>query len=400
MNLSFCIIVKNEEAALPQCLDSVRQVVDEMIVVDTGSTDRTRAIAASYGARVYEFAWCNDFAAARNASLSYAQGDWVLVLDADETLVPDIVPTIQQLISNPQHLVINLVRQEIGAAQSPYSLVSRLFRRHPQIYFTRPYHAMIDDSVDRLLPQEPNWQIKSLSSVAIWHTGYQPDVIASQNKAVKARSIMEGYLADHPKDPYVCSKLGALYVQMGEITTGLALLQRGLQSLQSSPAQNPSMLYEIHYHLGSVYAEQTQHYLAEQHYQAAIRQAILPALKLGAINNLGNLLKAKGNFAVAQSLYQQALTIDPTFAIAHYNLGLTLKAMGQLGDAIRHYHQAIAIQPDYADAYQNLGVALLKAGQVPDSLAAFRQAIVLHEKAGSLEGDRLRQGLQEMGFNV
>ena len=400
MNLSFCIIVKNEAAALPQCLDSVRQIVDEMIVVDTGSTDRTREIAASYGARVYEFAWCNDFAAARNASLSHAQGAWVLVLDADETLVPSIAPAIHQLISQPQHLVINLVRQEIGAAQSPYSLVSRLFRRHPQVYFTRPYHAMVDDSIDRLLQQEPNWQIKSLSPVAILHTGYQPDVIVNQNKSAKARSIMEGYLADHPKDPYVCSKLGALYGQMGEITAGLELLKRGLQLLQNSTAQNPLMLYEIHYHLGSVYAEQQQRYLAEQHYQAAIRQAVLPALKLGAINNLGNLLKDKGDLAIAQSLYQQALTIDPNFATAHYNLGLTLKARGQLGDAIHHYHQAIACQPEYADAYQNLGVALLKAGQVPDSLAAFGQAIALHKKAGSPEGDRLRQGLQEMGFSL
>jgi tetratricopeptide (TPR) repeat protein len=400
MNLSFCIIVKNEEIALPQCLDSVRQVVDEMIVVDTGSTDRTREIAASYGAKVYEFEWCNDFAAARNVSLSHAQGDWVLVLDADETLVPKIVPTLQQMICHPQHLVINLVRQEIGAAQSPYSLVSRLFRRHPQVYFTRPYHAMIDDSIDLLLPQEPDWQIKSLAAVAIGHTGYQPGVIATQNKAAKARSIMEGYLADHPKDPYVCSKLGALYVQMGEIASGLALLQRGLQSLQSNREQNPAMLYEMHYHLGSVYAEQQKRYLAEQHYQAAIRQAILPTLKLGALNNLGSLLKEKGQLTAAQNLYQQALTIDPNFAIAHYNLGLTLKAMGQLGAAIQHYQQAIGLQPDYADAYQNLGVALLKAGQVPDSLAAFRQAIALHEQAGSLEGDRLRQGLQEMGFNL
>jgi tetratricopeptide (TPR) repeat protein len=400
MDLSFCIIVKNEAELLPQCLDSVRPVVDEMIVVDTGSTDRTCEIAASYGARVHEFAWCDDFAAARNASLQYAQGDWILVLDADETLVPAIVPLLLQMINSPEHLLINLVRQEVGAAQSPYSLVSRLFRRHPQVYFTRPYHAMVDDSIDLLLQQEPHWQICSLAPVAIWHTGYQPGVIATQNKAAKARKIMEGYLANHPKEPYVCSKLGALYVQMGELTAGLNLLKRGLQSLQDSAEQNPLMLYEIHYHLGSVYAEQQKLYLAEQHYQAAQRQPILPTLKIGAINNLGSLLKDQGNLAGAQSLFQQALTIDPEFAIAHYNLGLTLKAMGQLGAAIAHYQQAIALQPDYAEAHQNLGVALLKAGHVPDSLTAFRQAIALHTAAGSPEAERLRQGLQEMGFTV
>ncbi|NEQ17165.1 MAG: glycosyltransferase family 2 protein, partial [Moorea sp. SIO3E2] len=77
------MIVKDEEESLPQCLSSVKDVVDEMVVLDTGSTDRTIEVAQSYGARVYQFEWCNDFAAARNQALKYVQGEWVLVLDAD-----------------------------------------------------------------------------------------------------------------------------------------------------------------------------------------------------------------------------------------------------------------------------------------------------------------------------
>jgi glycosyltransferase involved in cell wall biosynthesis len=75
IKISFCIIVKNEEEQLPRCLESVRSAVDEMIVVDTGSRDRTIDIAKTYGASVYSFEWCDDFSAARNEALRHAQGD-------------------------------------------------------------------------------------------------------------------------------------------------------------------------------------------------------------------------------------------------------------------------------------------------------------------------------------
>lgn len=96
MILSLCLIAKNEEKALPQCLNSVKDVVEEMVVLDTGSCDRTVEIARQFGAKVHHFTWCNDFSAARNEALKYVSGDWVLVLDADEILVPEIVPDLQQ----------------------------------------------------------------------------------------------------------------------------------------------------------------------------------------------------------------------------------------------------------------------------------------------------------------
>ena len=82
--LALCMIVKDEEAHLGCCLESVKGLVDEIVVVDTGSTDRTVEIARQYGARVFSYGWHDDFAAARNVSLSHAGADWILVLDADE----------------------------------------------------------------------------------------------------------------------------------------------------------------------------------------------------------------------------------------------------------------------------------------------------------------------------
>ncbi|MDZ8066726.1 MAG: tetratricopeptide repeat protein [Nostoc sp. DedQUE08] len=392
MSLSLCMIVKNEAATLPKCLSSVRKVVDEMIVLDTGSIDRTPNIAQQLGAKVHHFKWCNDFSAARNAALKYVTGDWILVLDADETLTPTIVPQLREAIARDEYLLLNLVRQEVGAEQSPYSLVSRLFRNHPDIRFDRPYHALVDDSVSEILTKEPHWQIGYLPGVALVHTGYQKSAIAQNNKYAKAAIAMEGFLATHPNDPYVCSKLGALYVQTGKISQGMDLLRHGITVAED----NYDILYELHYHLGIAYSRLQKSPQAIYHYQAAIKLPIYPMLKLGAYNNLGNLLKAAGDFNGAKTAYITALKIDPTFVFGHYNLAMTFKALGLFADAIVYYQHAITLNPNYAEAYQNLGVVLLKVGNHQDSLAAFKKAIALHERYNPEEAKRLRQGLQEM----
>ncbi len=109
--LSLCMIVRNEAGNLAACLDSVVGFVDEMVILDTGSTDRTVDIALEYGAKVSEFVWCDDFSLARNASMRGVAGDWVLVLDADERLTVEIKAAIVAAIQDPDHLVINLIRR-------------------------------------------------------------------------------------------------------------------------------------------------------------------------------------------------------------------------------------------------------------------------------------------------
>ncbi|MFM7406661.1 MAG: glycosyltransferase [Cuspidothrix sp.] len=423
MKVSLCMIVKNEETTLPKCLGSVKSFVDEIVVLDTGSTDKTPQIAAQFGANVYYFKWNNNFSEARNEALKYVTGDWILVLDADETLIPEIIPFLQVVISKEEYLVINLVRQEVGSTQSPYSLVSRLFRNHPNIYFDRPYHALIDDSVTEILNQEPEWQVGYLPGVAILHSGYQKAIINEQNKYTKAATAMAEFLGSHPDDTYVCSKLGALYVQMGKVDLGMELLNRGLnkfinnqvneektplQKLKISQPQkvavacdediNYDILYELHYHLGIAYTHLQDLSPAISHYQAAVKLPIYPLLKLGGYNNLGNLLKIIGDLSGAKIAYETAIKIDPNFVFGHYNLGMVCKAMGLFTEAIDAYNNAINLNPDYAEAYQNLGVVLLKIGDVENSLEAFEYAICLHELNNSKEAERLHQGLLEMGL--
>ncbi len=142
MRVSLCAIVRNEAHQLGRCLASVAPHVDEMILVDTGSTDDTVAIAQGFGARVYEFTWCDDFAAARNAALAHVTGDWVLVVDADEELVVENPAWREELAQTPPR-VLALTREEVGATAWVGGFHPRLFPNLPGVHYEGRYHEQV-----------------------------------------------------------------------------------------------------------------------------------------------------------------------------------------------------------------------------------------------------------------
>ena len=120
--ISLAMIVKNEEATLAHCLESVKPLADEMVIVDTGSTDKTIEIAKGFGAKVYHFDWCDDFSAARNESLKHCTGDWVLILDADEAIDPLDYEKITNACINPFADAYNLVSRNYMPSSNSTSL--------------------------------------------------------------------------------------------------------------------------------------------------------------------------------------------------------------------------------------------------------------------------------------
>ena len=168
--LSVCMIVKNEERYLANCLFSLSPIADEMIVVDTGSTDKTKEIAAAFGAQLYDFEWTNDFAVARNISLSKAKGDWILVMDADEVLSFQDHAKLKKLLSRKGNIAYNLVTrnyinrtagdgwagndntyiyEQAGRGWFPSGKV-RLFPNNEKIRFEQPIHELVEYSLERI----------------------------------------------------------------------------------------------------------------------------------------------------------------------------------------------------------------------------------------------------------
>lgn len=120
---SLCVIVRNEEKVLGRCLESVVAAVDEIIIVDTGSTDETKRIAAQYTDKIFDFAWVDDFAAARNASFAKATGDYILWLDADDVLLPEDLDALlclkNRLVQNPADVVMMRYNTEFDSRGNP-----------------------------------------------------------------------------------------------------------------------------------------------------------------------------------------------------------------------------------------------------------------------------------------
>ena len=167
--LSLCMIVRNEQSNLVRCLSSVKAAVDEIVVVDTGSTDRTKDLAAVFGARVFDFAWTDDFSSARNESLARAKGDWILVLDADETLSPADHRKLRELIRKSpkrtggydlatRNYVIEANTAGWTANDGSYpgeeagtgwyaNRKVRLFRNDPRIRFSGAVHELVEASM-------------------------------------------------------------------------------------------------------------------------------------------------------------------------------------------------------------------------------------------------------------
>ncbi|HEU0169356.1 MAG TPA: glycosyltransferase family 2 protein, partial [Chloroflexota bacterium] len=165
--LSVCLIVRDEERNLERCLTSLEPLAADVVVVDTGSSDATPALAQRLGARLFHFAWCDDFAAARNASLAQARGEWVMWIDADEALAQAQPDALSGLLegSAPAYLMAQKSLSEAGAVDS-IAWQRRLVRRatHPR-FQGRVHEQLIVDGI-----ADEGWQRQD--GVWVWHYGY------------------------------------------------------------------------------------------------------------------------------------------------------------------------------------------------------------------------------------
>ncbi len=382
--LSLSMIVRNEQERLGSCLDSVKDFTDEMVIVDTGSTDDTIAIAKAAGARVEHMTWPGDFAPARNVALDFVTGDWVLVLDADECLRPEAIPPLKALMAQPDVLVINLLRHEQGSAMAPYSRVSRLFRRHPRIRWSRPYHSMVDDSVHDLLQDEPHWRIADCTEPALLHEGYSSEQLQGTDKAERLRQSMEEWLNKEPGNPYACAKLGALDVAEGERSRGIARLREGLANLEERDDQAAER-YELLLHLGIALSPEDSNE-AIDFYKQALAQPLDIRVGLGARLNLAALYLQANRIDEAIDLTNTACQRAPEVALAWYNLGLMQRRQGDIKNALQSYERALSLEPTHAECHQNLAVARLVGGDIDGARASFVQAITLLNSQG--KGDQ------------
>ena len=234
LTLSLCMIVKDEEAMLGQCLAAVAPHVDEVIVVDTGSTDRTVEIAREHGAKVLTHEWTGDFSAARNVSFDAATGDWLLYLDADEVLVEGDGPRLRELTGKVWREALYLTetnltgRIEDGTSVTHNAL--RLFRNRPEYRFSGRIHEQIANTLPGYLAER-----FENTSVRIDHYGYLGEVREAKDKSRRNLELLEQQVADGIDTPFLHFNLGSEYAALDENERALESFERAWGAVIDDP---------------------------------------------------------------------------------------------------------------------------------------------------------------------
>lgn len=213
IKISQCMIVKNEEKNIERALTWAKNIVDEQIVVDTGSDDRTVELAENMGAKVLHFPWIHDFSAAKNYALDHANGDWIIFCDADESFIEQDIPKIPDIIAivDREHsdeaarIQSNLVSVSSEGIPFCFSLSVRIFTRKGIRYQGKIHEYLTDQEGYH------SYEYDACNELNIIHTGYGEKQYEDTQKIERNKEILFGHLDKNPENPGVLMYLGDCY---------------------------------------------------------------------------------------------------------------------------------------------------------------------------------------------
>ncbi len=335
--IALVMIARNEARCIAGCLRSVRPWVDELIVLDTGSTDDTVAIAQSEGAQVHHFSWINDFAAARNAALAFSNADWNLILDADETL-SDGGPILTTLRHQRADFVGRIdvrssyVTEGGSQAQAASSWLPRVLPKGVR------YEGRIHEQPVSALPRRD-------LAVTVKHDGYMPEQMAA--KGLRNQSLLQLAVTEHPQDPYLHYQLGKDAEVHDRFDAAWQAYEHALQLLGPQARRDPPWRHDLI--LRSLFTLQAKGQTQDAIHLAETEMPNWPDSP-DFYFVLGDVLlafasthpeQAQDILPMVESAWRQCLTIgeNPSLEgavhgrgshLAHHNLGLLLGTMAAI----------------------------------------------------------------------
>lgn len=244
--LSVCLIVRNEEANIRSCLESVRSIARQVIVVDTGSTDQTREIAEAAGAEVHDFAWCDDFSRARNYSLEQANQPHILVLDADERLDAESLPALRDYLEQSQEAAGRVRLHNLDEADDVQTVgeITRLFPNSVDWRYSGRIHEQL--TAGGLPPRTVS------TEVVIRHHGYTEAAVRANRKAERNLRLLLLELEQQPDNPYLHYQIGKTCYVDKRYRQAAEHFQAAVDVISSSgdlPPYTPSLLNQYAYSL-------------------------------------------------------------------------------------------------------------------------------------------------------
>jgi len=211
------MIVKNEERYIERCLESVKNMVNEVVIIDTGSTDATIEIANKYTTNIYSFDWVNDFSAARNFALKHAKSDYILVMDADEYLEED-VDLQKDLIKDYDYYVFN-IKNHMKLNRSFTHTAVRMFRNHVGLKYENRLHEHLN------ILENNHKYVGDMSACTIEHLGYMDEEILEEKKYKRNLPLMKLEVQEHPTS-YNLFNMGKTYFGMNDFKKAITYFQK------------------------------------------------------------------------------------------------------------------------------------------------------------------------------
>lgn len=399
--LSLCLIARDEEDFLPGCLASVKGVVDQLVVVDTGSQDDTIALATAAGAQVVHSPWQDDFALARNAALAAATGDYVLILDADERLGPGAAEALRQAVDsgvvdcgmlplhNASRLDASLVEVASGAARiGEPVLLPRLLRRSPGLR----YEGAVHESVAGWLTAEPR-QVVRIGAPLV-HYGYVPEISLARDKDRRNLALLEKRCAASPHDAVARGYLARELLRAGqeeraldEGHIGWVALGEALAGDGPRPAFVSLASLLAHTHIRRRELDSATAVLG----QAELWGARHPNLDLlqgwvaesratgDTAADRARLESARCSYDACLAASGQVYAEEPmpgaTGFTARTRLGTVLLRLGEADGALAEFEQALAEEPGHLEALLGQAEALIDLGRADQALGLLEPAL-------------------------
>ena len=376
--LSLCMIVRNEERFLRDALTSVQGVVDEICIVDTGSTDGTIAIAESFGARVQSVRWCDDFSFVRNASLAMATGAWIFVLDADEQLEPNSSQALRALRNvRPDGLGRWLrcrnyndpVRKIVASTNA----IVRIFPNDPAIRYRGALHEFVART------DEARSLAATMTSIEIVHCGYLPDVMSERGKQDRNFRMSRTALEAAPGDPALVYNYAMSALLAGDRALALGQLERVVTLTATTQRGFRPMALAT---LAGLYVEDGR--MAQALAAADDCVAIVATFPDGhfargrALAALGRNEEARAAFGAAIAVGANAtfehFVVDDEIAAwkAHNEIARTFLTERRFAEAETWFERALANRPAERTLILNRARCREEQGDVTAALAAYR----------------------------
>ncbi len=343
IKISLCMIVKNEEANLKRCLEGIAHYMDEIIIVDTGSTDRTKEIALSFTDKIYDFTWVNDFSAARNYSISKASNEYILVLDSDEFTQSIEVSEIKRLIGQNPNRIGRLQRineyTRSGMIYRYKERVNRLFSKE-----NYHYEGIIHEQVTRLIPADVVGEAVSPGGfddtypipLTVLHSGYEGDLETRRRKTERNISLLKLAHEQNPEDPYLLYQLGKSYYMEEDYTNACDYLGQALYfDLDPRLEYVQDMVESYGYSLLNSEQYETASQLLNIYDEFAHSADFIFLIALILMNN-GKFNEAIREFLKA-SEQKEAKMEGVNGYLAYYNIGVIFECLGDKTNAVKYY---------------------------------------------------------------